>query len=372
MIPLVDLQAQHRALLPQLEAAASRILASGHFVLGDEVEAFEAEFAAFCGTRHAVAVSTGTAALHLALLAAGIGPGDEVITTTSTFVASVAAILYAGATPVLVDLDPVRLTLDPAQVAAAVTPRTRAILPVHLHGGMADMDRIEAVARRHGLAVIEDACQAHGAEHEGRRAGSIGDIGCFSFYPGKNLGACGEGGAVVTNDAAVAAKVRQLRDWGQSARYVHELQGFNYRLDAIQAAFLRVKLPHLESWTAARRRHALRYDAGCAQLDVAGPPQMPGVRHVYHVYAIRCDGRDAVRQHLGEAGIATGIHYPTPVHLQPAYAGLGYRLGDFPHAERYARQTLSLPMFPELDDVRIRQVLAGLAEALAPVPGALE
>lgn len=369
MIPLVDLKTQHRALLPELEVVASRVLASGHFVLGAEVEAFEDRFACFCGTSHAIAVSTGTAALHLALLAAGIGPGDEVVTTTSTFVASVAAILYTGATPVLVDIDPARLTLDPGAVDAAITPRTRAILPVHLHGGMADMDRIEAIARRHGLAVIEDACQAHGAEHEGRRAGSIGDIGCFSFYPGKNLGACGEGGAVVTNDAAIAAKIRQLRDWGQAARYVHVLLGFNYRLDALQAAFLSVKLPYLEGWTEARRRHALRYDAGCARLGLQTPPRISGVRHVQHVYAIRTERRDAVRQHLDRLGISTGIHYPTPVHLQPAYAALGYQRGAFPQAERYAQETLSLPMYPELDQAQIEQVLAGLAEARAPVRG---
>lgn len=371
MIPLVDLQAQHQALLPDLQAAASRVLASGNFVLGQEVEAFETSFAAFCGSRHAIAVSTGTAALHLALLAAGIGVGDEVITSTSTFVASVAAILYTGATPVLVDIDPERLTLDPAGIEAAISPRTRAILPVHLHGCMADMGRIQAIAERHGLAVIEDACQAHGAEYRGMRAGSIGDLGCFSFYPGKNLGACGEGGAVVTDDAALATKIRQLRDWGQAARYVHVLQGFNYRLDALQAAFLSVKLPHLERWTEARRQHAARYDLGCAALNLAPPPRPAGVRHVQHVYAIRTGRRDAVRRHLAEAGIATGIHYPTPVHLQPAYADLGYREGDFPHAEKYAAETLSLPMFPELDAVRIDRILDTLATALTPAQAVL-
>jgi dTDP-4-amino-4,6-dideoxygalactose transaminase len=365
MIPLVDLEGQHRALLPELLGAAERVLASAHFVLGTEVERFEQEFAAFCGTRHAVSVSTGTAALHLALLAADIGPGDEVVTTTSTFVASVAAILYTGATPVLVDIDPERLTLDPAAVAAAITPRTRAILPVHLHGSMADMDGIQAIARRHGLAIIEDACQAHGAEHDGRRAGSIGDLGCFSFYPGKNLGACGEGGAVVTNDAALAAKVRKLRDWGQEARYVHVLKGYNYRLDALQAAFLSVKLPYLEEWTEARRRHALHYDAACAALGVAPPPRPEGVRHVHHVYAVRTQHRDAVRQAMAERGVSTGIHYPTPVHLQPAYADLGYGNGAFPHAERYAAETLSLPMFPGLDAERIGKVVDVLGESLA-------
>jgi dTDP-4-amino-4,6-dideoxygalactose transaminase len=358
-------------LLPDLLNAASRVLASGHFVLGAEVEAFERDFAAYCGTRHAVSVSTGTAALHLALLAAGIGPGDEVITTSTTFVATVAAIIYTGAMPVLVDIDPERLTLDPAEVLAAITPQTRAILPVHLHGSMADMDAIQVIARRHGLAVIEDACQAHGAEHDGRRAGSIGDLGCFSFYPGKNLGACGEGGAVVTNDAALATKIRQLRDWGQETRYLHVAKGYNYRLDALQAAFLSVKLPYLEEWTEARRRHAERYDRGVASLGLAPPPRPDGVRHVQHVYALRTSQRDRVRETLAERGIATGIHYPTPVHLQPAYADLGYRRGTLPHAEQYAAETFSLPMHPGLDNDVIDRIVDALGDALAADPAAM-
>jgi dTDP-4-amino-4,6-dideoxygalactose transaminase len=233
---------------------------------------------------------------------------------------------------------------------------------------MADMDAIQAIAQRHGLAVIEDACQAHGAEHDGRRAGSIGDLGCFSFYPGKNLGACGEGGAVVTNDAALATKVRQLRDWGQEARYLHVAKGYNYRLDALQAAFLSVKLPYLEGWTEARRRHAERYDRGVAVLGMVPPPRPEGVRHVQHVYALRSAQRDRVREALAARGIATGIHYPTPVHLQPAYADLGYRRGALPHAERYATETFSLPMHPGLDDGLIDQILVVLGDALADVP----
>lgn len=360
MVPLVDLKAQNLALAPELEAAFARVLRSGQFVLGEEVEAFEAAFARHCGARFAVAVNSGTSALHLALLAAGVQPGDEVITTPTTFVATVAAVLYAGARPVLVDIDPRSRTLDPARIERALTPRTRAILPVHLHGGTAEMEPIMAIADARGLAVIEDAAQAHGAEHRGRRAGSIGDLGCFSFYPGKNLGACGEGGCVVTDSADRAAKVRMLRDWGQAGRYNHVLKGFNYRMESLQAALLAVKLPHLERWTEARRRHAARYNALLDGTGIPTPREAPGSRHVY---AVKLDDRDAARERLARAGIATGLHYPAPVHLQPAYADLGYRRGDFPAAERFAARTLSLPLYPELRPEQIEHAVEALLAA---------
>jgi dTDP-4-amino-4,6-dideoxygalactose transaminase len=356
MIPLVDLRAQNLALAPELESAFARVLRSGRYVLGEEVEAFEERFAAYCGTRYAVAVNSGTSALHLALLAAGIEPGDEVITTPMTFVATVAAVLYAGARPVLVDIDPVSRTLDPARIEPALSPRTRAIVPVHLHGGMADMVTIATIADTYNLAVIEDAAQAHGAEHGGRRAGSIGDLGCFSFYPGKNLGACGEGGAVVTNSADRAETLRLLRDWGQLGKYNHVLAGFNYRMEAVQAALLAVKLPHLEGWTQARRRRAAWYGELLRDAGIGLPRETPGTRHVFHAYAIELPDRGGAQQRLARAGIAAGIHYPVPVHLQPAYASLGYRRGDFPVAERFARSTLSLPLYPELRSEQIERV----------------
>ena len=362
MIPFLDLRAQHAALALELEAAVARVIRSGAFVLGPEVEAFEAEFAALCGTRFAVAVSSGTSALHLALLASKIGPGDEVITTPMTFVATVAAILYAGATPVLADIDPRTRNLDPAQAARAVTGRTRAIVPVHLHGAPAAMDELTMLADAHGLVVIEDAAQAHGAEYKGRRVGSIGDLGCFSFYPGKNLGACGEGGAIVTDSAELAEAARRLRDWGQSEKYRHEVQGFNYRMDAIQAACLRVKLPHLPGWTDARRVRAGWYDRLLAGLDIGLPDAGSAAGHVYHAYAVEVPERDEVRRRLQMLGIATGIHYPTPVHLQPAYAALGQGRGSFPVAESFAAATLSLPLYPELSREQAEQVAAALSK----------
>lgn len=347
MIPFLDLSAQYRAIGPDLEAAVLATLRSGNYVLGEPVERFEARFAAYCGTDHAVALNSGTSALHLALLAAGVGPGDEVITVPATFVATVAAIVYTGATPVLVDINPVTWTMDPAGLAAAVTPRTKAVIPVHLHGRLADMAAIGAIARRHGLMVIEDAAQAHGADRDGIRAGAFGDIGCFSFYPGKNLGACGEGGAITTNRGDLAAAVRSLRDWGQQGKYNHVRHGFNFRMDAIQGAVLGVKLGHLDAWNAGRRRVANTYHAGLAH-DVGRPAGPIGADHACHVYAIRVADRDRLRRALQGAGVATNIHYPCPVHLQPAYRSLGYRKGDFPVTEALAEETLSLPLFPEL------------------------
>lgn len=365
MIPLLDLKAQYRTIGADLEDAVLGALRSGGYVLGAPVAAFEATFADYCGANEAVAVSSGTAALHLALLAAGIGPGDEVITVPATFVATVAAIVYAGATPVFVDIDPAGWTMSPAALEAAITPRTRAVMPVHLHGRLADMAAITAIARRHGLVVIEDAAQAHGAERNSRRAGTFGDIGCFSFYPGKNLGACGEGGAVVTSDPELAEAVRMLRDWGQQGRYNHVRHGFNYRMDAIQGAALGVKLPHLDAWNAARRRIASLYQAGLAP-GIGRPLGPIGDDHAAHVYAIRVGDRDAVRDALADEGVASGIHYPVPVHLQPAYASLGGRAGDFPVAEALARETLSLPLYPELGDRDVAQVIEAVNRVAAP------
>jgi dTDP-4-amino-4,6-dideoxygalactose transaminase len=282
------------------------------------------------------------------LLAAGIGPGDEVITVPFTFVATAAAILYVGAKPVLVDIDPRTFTLDVTKLEQAIGPRTRAIMPVHLYGQPADMEPLVAIARRHGLVVIEDACQAHGAEYRGRRAGSLGDLGCFSFYPGKNLGAYGEGGLVVTDNAEYTRTIRMLRDWGAERKYQHVLKGYNYRMEGFQGAILRVKLRRLEAWTEARRAHAARYDRILANAGVTTPTAMPDTRHVYHVYAVRSEQRDTLQRELQAVGIQTGIHYPIPVHLQPAYADLGYGAGDFPESERAAREVLSLPMYPEL------------------------
>jgi dTDP-4-amino-4,6-dideoxygalactose transaminase len=356
MIPLVDLKAQYHRIKSEIDAAITCVLESGQFVLGPEVEAFEEEFAAYCRADYAIGVNTGTSALHLALLAAGVGPGDEVITVSFTFIASVAAITYTGARPVFVDIDPTSFTIATDEIEAAITPRTKAILPVHLYGQVADMDPILALARRYNLVVIEDAAQAHGAEYKGRRAGSIGDIGCFSFYPGKNLGAYGEGGAVTTSNPRYAKVIRMQRDWGARRKYYHELQGYNYRLEELQAAILRVKLRHLDRWTTERRRHSARYDALLTDAEIFTPCEQPYARHVYHIYAVRSPDRDSLQQALLAAGVHTGIHYPVPVHLQPVYADLGYRQGDFPETERAARQALSLPLYAELRDDELQQI----------------
>ena len=364
-IPMLDLKAQYRAIKPELDAAVHEVLESGHFALGPAVVAFEQRFAAYCGVREAIGVNSGTSALHLALLAAGVGPGDEVITTPFTFVATIAAIEYAGATPVFVDVDPAYYTLDPDKLEAAITRRTRAIVPVHLYGQPADMDPILAMARVRNLAVIEDACQAHGAEYHGRRCGSMGVIGCFSFYPGKNLGACGEGGAIVTSDPELAATMRSLRAWGEDTRYVHTRRGFNYRMDGLQGAVLGVKLRHLDAWTEARRQRADVYARHLAGTAAVIPQVRAGVRHVYHQFVVRVSNRDAVRAQLTAAGVQTGIHYPIPLHLQPAYRDLGYKEGDCPVAERIAAEVLSLPLYPELTDGQI-EVVAGIIRAAAP------
>ena len=363
MIPFLDLKAQYDSIQDEILAAVSAALASTQFVLGKEVAAFEEEFAAYSGGRFGIGVNSGTSALHLALLAAGVKPGDEVITVSCTFVATVAAIDYAGARPVFVDVDPLTHNMDPTQVEAAITERTRVIMPVHLHGQPADLDPILEIARRRRLLVIEDAAQAHAAEYQGRRVGSIGDLGCFSFYPGKNLGAYGEGGMVVTNNEEFAHTIRMLRDWGQERKYHHVLKGFNYRMEGIQGAILRVKLRHLDAWTEARRRHAAAYNELLADVAVQKPVEMPYAKHVYHVYAIRTPKRDQMQETLQAQGIQTGIHYPIPVHLQKAYADLGYGLGDLPVTEQAANEMLSLPMFAELVDQQIEAVCAAVREA---------
>ncbi len=367
-VPYLDLQAQYQGIKPEVDAAFARVLESCQFILGPEVAAFEKEFAKYCGAEECVAVSSGTSALHLALLAASIGPGDEVITVPFTFVASVAAILYAGARPVLVDIDPRSFTMDPGAIEAAITPRTKAILPVHLYGQTAEMDPIMEIARKRGLVVIEDAAQAHGAQYKGRSAGSIGDIACFSFYPGKNLGAYGEGGAITTSNPQYAGTIRMLRDWGQDRKYHHQLRGYNYRMDGFQGAILRVKLRHLERWTEARRAIVRRYNELLAECDVQTPVEMPWARHVYHVYTIRTEDRDGLHAALGSDGIQTGIHYPIPVHLQPAYADLGYGPGAFPNAEKAAAEVLSLPLYPELSTRAIEDVVGSLKRALDRKP----
>lgn len=305
-------------------------------------------FATYCRSTNCVALNSGTSALHLALLAVGAGPGDEVITVPMTFVATVAAICYTGARPILVDVDPITHTLDCKKLERAITPKTKAILPVHLHGQMADMEPIMALARRFNIAVIEDAAQAHGAEYKVRRAGSVGDIGCFSFYPGKNLGAYGDSGAIVTDNAAYAEKIRLLRDWGQKPKNTHICKGYNYRMDGIQGAILSVKMRYIEAWTEARRCVAARYDDMLANSGALLPIECAGRRHVYHVYSIRVPKRDLVRARLEDLGVSTNVHYPTPVHMQPGYADIGYVKGDFPISEQLAEEFLSLPIYPEL------------------------
>ena len=367
MIPFVDLKTQYSSIKEEIDTAVIKVLDSTQFILGQEVITFESEFAAYCNTEDAIAVNTGTSALHLALLAAGIGAGDEVITTPFTFVATVAAICYTGATPVFVDIDPVSYTIDTTQIERAITEKTKAILPVHLYGQPADMDAIMEIARRHGLTVIEDAAQAHRAEYKGQRVGSIGDIGCFSFYPGKNLGAYGEGGAIVTSNPEYARKIKMLRDWGQEERYHHVMKGYNYRMDGIQGAILRIKLRYLDRWTEARRTHAAQYDKLLANSAVKTPVVMPYSYHVYHIYAVRTNQRELLQQKLNEQGIQTGIHYPIPVHLQKGYADLGYKLGDFPNSELVAQEELSLPLYAELSQVQVQTVATALQTALEGV-----
>ena len=364
-VPYLDLKAQYQSIKPEIDAAIARVLETSQFVLGSEVAEFEQEFGTYCGAADCIALNSGTSALHLALLAAGVGPGNDVITVPFTFVASVAAILYVGARPILVDIDPRSFTIDPAAIEAAITPRTKAILPVHLYGQPADMDAILEVAKRNNLVVIEDAAQAHGAKYKGRPVGSLADIACFSFYPTKNLGAYGEGGAVTTSNAEYARTIRMLRDWGQDRKYHHVLRGFNYRMEGLQGAILRVKLRHLDQWTEARRAAASKYNQLLADSGVDLPTEMPWARHVYHVYTLRLEDRDALQSALTSEGIQTAIHYALPAHLQPAYGDLGCGRGAFPQSEKAAKEVLSLPLYPEITGTQIEKVAQALTSLTA-------
>lgn len=361
-IPLVDLRAQYLPLKDEISAGMEQALEGMRLFLGPNVQAFEKEFAEFCGVKHGIGVSDGTAALHIILRALGVGPGDEVITVSHTFIATVEAIVLAGARPVFVDVDPFTYLMDVGQIEARITAATKVIMPVHLYGQTADMDPILEIASRHGLKVVEDACQAHGAEYRGRRAGSLGDAAAFSFYFSKNLGAYGEGGFITTNDDELARKVRMIRDHGSERRYYHEQIGWNGRLDELQAVVLRAKLPHLAAWNEARRDHAARYDELLAGLPAHTPRVCPENLPVYHLYVIRVPDRDALQAYLKERGVFTGIHYPVPVHLQAALANLGYQAGDLPATEEVAQDILSLPMYPELTDEQIA-IVAGTVRA---------
>lgn len=364
MIPFVDLKAQYVAIQPEIDAAIRRVVSRADFILGEEVDSFEREFAAFCQAKHCVGVASGTAALYLALLACGIGPGNEVITTPHTFTATAEAILHAGAKAVFVDIESHGYNLDPAQIEAAVTSKTKAILPVHLYGQPADMKPILEIAQRRGLRVIEDAAQAHGARYQGRPVGTWGDAACFSFYPAKNLGAYGDAGAVITNDPKIADTVRLLRNHGRLEKYEHLVPGYGERLDALQAAILRAKLPHLAEWNARRNNHARLYRELLRGHDIVLPQEQADTTPVYHLFVISVSNRERLQLHLKAQGIQTGVHYPIPLHLQPVYKRLGYRQGDFPRAERAARTVLSLPMYPELSDEQISRVVAAVMQAL--------
>ena len=358
IVPFVDLPRQYASIEHELQQALRLVFARGDFVLGSALEQFETAFASYCGSKHAVGVANGGDAIELALRAFGIGPGDEVITAANTFIATVLAIMATGARPILADIDPETYTIDPEALSAAISPRTRAIIPVHLYGQPADLTAVQTIAARHQLIVIEDAAQAHGARFNGARVGSFGQAGTFSFYPSKNLGAYGDGGMIVTNDDRVAERLRLLRNYGQERKYVHTIAGRNSRLDSLQAATLNVKLPHLDEWNSARRRHAAAYGERLTGVHV--PVSRDACEHVYHLYVIEVDRRDAVRQTLKSRGIHTGIHYPVPTHLQKACASLGYRRGQFPLTEAAAGRILSLPMYPELTDAQIDYVAAAI------------
>lgn len=361
-VPFVDLRSQYLSIKQEIDQAVARVLDTTSFILGREVEAFEAAFAEYTGARFCVGVNSGTAAIQLAVSACGLGAGDEVILPANTFFATAEGVSTAGATPVFVDCDPISYNLDVSRIEAAITERTRAIMPVHLYGQAADLDPIFEIAKRHNLLVIEDAAQAHGALYKGKRVGALGRAGCFSFYPGKNLGAYGEGGAVVTDDAEVARHVRLLRDHGSERKYHHEIIGYNFRLEGIQGAVLKVKLNHLDKWNDLRREHAARYTELLQESGLILPQEMPYARHVYHLYVVQTNERDRLQQRLSSAGIQTGIHYPIPIHLQPAYAFLKHGRGDFPEAERQATRVLSLPLFPELTARQIERVAEAIGK----------
>jgi dTDP-4-amino-4,6-dideoxygalactose transaminase len=356
-VPFVDLKAQHDLLAQELNEAIQRVMTRSWFILGAELEAFEAEFAIYCGVKHCVGVGSGTEALHLALRACGVGPGHEVITASHSFIATALAIIWTGATPVFVDIDSENYTVDPAQIAHAITPKTRAILPVHLYGQCADMDPILAVAAEHNLYVVEDAAQAHGAFYKGRKAGAMGHLGCFSFYPAKNFGACGDAGAIVTSDPQLDRKLRMLRNYGQSSKYHHETMGFNSRLDELQAAILRTKLPHLDAWNESRRNAGECY-LSTLEKRFSPPKTKVGCVPNYHLFVIQCDDRDSLQQHLRGHAIETLMHYPVPIHRQTAFRDLPHRDCDLFVTERIAQRVLSLPMFPTISGEQLAHVSA--------------
>ncbi len=362
MIPFVDLKNQFRALESEMREAIDRVLVRGWFVLGEELENFERAFATYLSADHAVGVGSGTDAIDLALRAAGIGPGDEVVTVANTAVPTLTGICASGAAPVLIDIDPATFTLDPALIASAITSNTKAIVPVHLYGHPCHMDAILAVAQEHNLVVIEDCAQAHGALYKGRSCGTFGEAAAFSFYPSKNLGAYGDGGAVVTNSPDIEERLRKLRNYGESERYHHECQGVNSRLDEIQAAVLSVKLPHLDTWNAARRKHAKQYRTVLDGLPIRLPTEAEWATHCYHLYVVRSQERDALREHLRAEGIGTQLHYPVPIHSQKAYAFLGKAAGSFPESELAASEVLSLPMYPELSSDAIDTVARAIKD----------
>jgi dTDP-4-amino-4,6-dideoxygalactose transaminase len=361
-VPFVDLKRLHHEIGDELRLAFARVLENSSFILGPEVERFEAEFARYCGAEHCVALNNGTSAIHSVLVSLGIGPGDEVITVPHTFIATAEAISAVGATPVFIDIDPISYCMNPELIEPAITKKTRAIMPVHLYGQMADMGAILEVANAHNMPVIEDACQAHGAEYDLRRAGSLGFASCFSFYPGKNLGACGEGGAVTTNDADLAQRLRLWRDHGSQRKYEHMFPGHNMRMEGIQGAILTVKLKYLHQWNDLRRQAARYYAQVLHESQLILPQEMPRCKHVYHLYVVCVDDRDGLRDQLGKLGVESGLHYPTPLHLQPAYSHLDYQRGDFPVTEFVASRVLSLPMYPGISTEAIDHVAAAMLE----------
>jgi dTDP-4-amino-4,6-dideoxygalactose transaminase len=364
-LPLVDLKAQHAAIAAEVQAAIDNVMSNTDFILGADVAEFESEFARYCDAEHCVGLDSGMSALELGMRAMGIGPGDEVITPAGSFIASSSAISFTGATPIWVDVDPKTYNIDPALIEATITPRTKAIMAVHLYGQPADMDRIIAIGRKHDLPVIEDACQSHGARYKGRRTGSMGAFGAFSFYPAKNLGAYGDAGALTTNDADLAEKIRMMRNYGQREKYDHVYLAWNRRLDTIQAAVLRVKLRHLDRWNASRRTIASLYGELLQHSGATLPFESPDAEHVYHLYVVQVDGRERVQSELAAQGISSGIHYPVPIHLQEAYRAAGVGPGSFPVTEAAAKRILSLPMYPELTEDGVRRVAAALSQAVS-------
>ncbi len=363
-LPLVDLKAQHASIAAEVEAAVQRVMVNADFVLGGDVTSFEEEFARYCEAKHCVGLDSGMSALELGMRALGIGPGDEVITPAGSFIASSSAISFTGATPVWVDVDPRTYNIDPDLIEAAITPRTKAIMVVHLYGQPADMDRVLAIAARHHLPVVEDACQSHGARFKGRRTGSMGAFAAFSFYPSKNLGAYGDAGALTTGDPELAEKVRMMRNYGQRAKYDHVYLAWNRRLDTLQAAVLRVKLRHLDAWNESRRNIASMYGELLGSSGAGLPHSSPDLEHVYHLYVVQVADRQRVIDELAARGVATGIHYPLPIHLQEAYRDRGFTPGSFPVTEAAAQRVLSLPMYPELAEEDVRRVAAALTESL--------